>query len=135
MKILPSITPSLTQSPYQHYNSHTYGVSLDNKRIEKHVDGLDAVKQSIVKILSTERGGSLLYSCDYGREFDQLIGKDFEYVETELPRLIREALLLDDRISKVDNFEITQSEPDAINASFTVHTSEGNLTMNVEVNT
>lgn len=48
------------------------------------------------------------------------------YKKMEIPRLIEEALLYDDRILAVTNFEIEKKD-DAFTVSFTVETDEGML--------
>ena len=47
----------------------------------------------------------MIYSFDYGSELITMLGQSNELVQTEGKRLIREALLADDRIYSVDNFK------------------------------
>ena len=48
----------------------------------------------------------IIYSSDYGVELADLFGKPMPYVIPEIPRRIEEALLVDDRINKVDGFDL-----------------------------
>lgn len=62
------------------------------------------MKQTIYCILNTERFEHLIYSWNYGIELKNLIGESSTYVVPELQRVITEALLQDDRIEEVNNF-------------------------------
>ncbi|ATO52074.1 DUF2634 domain-containing protein [Brevibacillus laterosporus] len=85
--------------------SKTYKLDLVNKRIVGFVDGLDAVKQAVFKILSTIRFEYLIYSHDYGFESQSM--EDEAIFRSEIQRCVREALLQDDRILDVTDFKIT----------------------------
>jgi len=82
--------------------SKTY--KIENNKIVGFCDDIEAIKQTIYCILSTERYDYLIYSWNYGVEFKNLIGKSKDFVMTELKRLIKEALIQDDRIEDVNNF-------------------------------
>ncbi|MEV3700165.1 DUF2634 domain-containing protein [Paenibacillus larvae] len=99
--------------------SLTYDVNLKEKRITGRVDGLEAIRQAVHKILHTERYEHLIYSPDYGSELTGLIGQAPLYVQSELKRRISEALLQDDRIEEVGEFRFSASE-DRVLISFTV---------------
>src|SRR5690606_29056146 len=86
--------------------SLTYGIDFEKGRIIGMIDGLEAVKQAVFLILRTERYRYLIYSTDYGSELEGLIGRDSLFVQSELKRRIREALMQDDRIEDVTNFNI-----------------------------
>ncbi|WPS88623.1 DUF2634 domain-containing protein [Brevibacillus halotolerans] len=85
--------------------SKTYKLDFVNKRIVGFVDGLDAVKQAVFKILSTIRFEYLIYSHDYGFESPSM--EDEAIFRSEVQRCVREALLQDDRILDVTDFKIT----------------------------
>lgn len=80
-------------------------MNLDTGSIRGYTDGLDAMKQAIFKILQTERYQYIMYSWNYGIETLDLYGEPISYVCPELERRITEALLWDERIESVDNFE------------------------------
>lgn len=84
--------------------SKTYALSSD--RVEGKVDGKAAMLQAIDLMLSTERWRHLIYSGDYGMELEELFGKSRPYVAADLERRITEALLEDDRITSVEDFQI-----------------------------
>lgn len=111
--------------------SRTYKIVGD--RIQGYTDGLEALKQAIYKVLSTERYEYPIYSFNYGIELESLIGKDPIYVQVELKRRIRECLLKDDRITEVDNFQF-EVHGDEIKCTFDVHSIYGDLTVSRVVN-
>lgn len=95
----------------------------DNKIVGM-VDSKEAIKQSIEIMLGVSRYEHLIYSWDYGQELNTLFGKDKSYIEIEAPRLIKECLLQDDRISSVDNFNFLQVD-DGLLLKFEVMTING----------
>lgn len=104
----------------------TYYLNIENNTITGFCDGIEAIKQAIYKILNTERFDYLIYSWNYGIEFKNLIGEPKTYVIPELERVITEALLQDDRIEEVTNFEFI-SEKNIVNVKFKVITKLGNI--------
>lgn len=87
--------------------SKTYKLDLDTKRIVGKVDELEAVNQFIRKALLTPRFKCLVYDTQYGSEIRELTITDAtpELIESEMPRLVEDALLYDSRILKVYDFE------------------------------
>ncbi|MGX4404125.1 DUF2634 domain-containing protein, partial [Clostridioides difficile] len=83
-------------------------------------------KQTIFLILNTERYQHLIYSWNYGVELNDLIGEPISYVIPELERRITEALIQDDRIENIDNFEF-QNIKGKVQCRFSVHTKYGNI--------
>ena len=113
--------------------SYTYNINRNTNRISGYIDDKDAIIQAIYVILQTERYESMIYNWYYGVEFDGLIGKQRDYVTSELQRVIREALTEDDRIIEVSDFEITYTEDSAL-IVFLVETNIGDITVEWEVN-
>ena len=104
--------------------SRTYRLVLDSMRVTGQTDGLEAIKQAIFKILSTERYQYEIYSWNYGVGLADLWGRPTTYVLPELKRRITEALTWDDRIETVTDFAF-DVQRDVIHMSFTVHTVAG----------
>lgn len=113
--------------------SRTYNINRNTNRISGYIDDKDAIIQAIYLILQTERYESMIYNWYYGVEFDGLIGKNKDYVTSELQRVIREALTEDDRITEVSDFDITYTEDSAL-IVFLVQTNIGDITIEWEVN-
>ena len=72
------------------------------EKIEGFVDELEALKQAIYKVLSTERYEYPIYGFSYGIAWKELIGAEQPFIRAEMKRMIEEALLEDDRILEVD---------------------------------
>ena len=113
--------------------SKTYYINRNTNRISGYIDDKDAIVQAIYLILSTERYESVIYNWYYGTEFDSLVGKDRDFVKSELKRRIAEAILEDDRILDVTDFNISFNK-DVANVVFLVETNVGDININWEVN-
>lgn len=105
--------------------SLTYRIDWKRGRIVGKTDGLEAVKQAVYKILHTDRFRHLIYTPDYGMEWDGLFGGNPVFVRAELKRRITEALLADDRIEDVQDFEM-EFGLDEVKVRFTVVSTYGN---------
>lgn len=113
--------------------SYTYNINRNTNRISGYIDNRDAIVQAIYLILQTERYESMIYNWYYGSELDGLIGKNRDYVTSEIKRNIREALLEDDRITEVTDFSISYSDDTAL-VRFLVQTIFGDIIIEWEVN-
>lgn len=110
--------------------TRTYSIDFANGKLGGYIDGIDAVRQAITKIMLTERFKNLIYSDEYASEHKALMmsgGNTDSLLEAEIPALIKEALLVDDRILDVDNFtlELNYGSKDAAKISFNVSTIYG----------
>lgn len=112
----------------------TYKMHMENNRIHGQVDGIEAMKQAIFKILKTERFQYPMYSWNYGIETNDLWGEPVTWVCPELERRISEAILWDTRCSGIDNFEFNLAEKGVVHVTFTVHTIFGDIAAEKEVN-
>lgn len=113
----------------QSYTDRTYKMS--DTQIAGFVDGMEALKQSIYKALSTEQYEYPIYSFQYGIAWKQLIGEDRSYVRAELRRMVEELLMRDDRIRSVDGFEFSFSG-DSCHCSFNVSSIYGDIRVTTE---
>lgn len=111
-----TITSSVEVQP-----SRTFELDLLNGQIGRYIDGEQAIQQFIRKAVFTARNRYLIYSDSYGSELSDLVSKNlpFSVLEIEIPRLIEDALVYDDRIASVGNFVLTQ-ESDKLFVSFVV---------------
>lgn len=114
----------------QSFGNHTYRLTKEN--IEGRVDGLEALKQSIHKVLATEQYEYPIYSFNYGVAWKELIGEERPYVRAEMKRMIQEALMQDDRIREVDGFKFAFSG-DTCQCTFNVSSIYGNMEIGKEV--
>lgn len=114
--------------------SKQHKMILDSNRIIATCDNLEAIKQTVFKILNTQRYAYIIYSWNYGIELDDLFGQPVRYVCPEIERRVQEALLQDDRITAVDNFVFTFPKRGVVAVTFTVHTILGDLNEEMVVN-
>ena len=133
--MIPGVNGILTEDlEVESLPSKNYMMHIDRNRISGFCDKQDAVKQAIYKILNTERYDYIIYSWNYGIELMDLFGMPVIYVIPELERRITEALIQDERIESVDDFEFDSSEKRTVKASFTVHTIFGDVQTEKVVN-
>lgn len=110
----------------------TYKVDFKNRRILGTTDDYEALFQHIVKTLNTERYKYSTYTRNYGTELLKLIGKDFDYVSSEVERIIQEALQ-DERILSITEYEINQENVDSMSITFLVNSIYGDMSFKKEV--
>lgn len=109
----------------------TYRMDWEQKRISGRVDGLEAVKQAALKVLQTSRYEHLIYSPDYGTEWNLVLGQDRLLARPELRRLVSEALLQDERIQELRDVEIVWNG-DTVSFSCTAVTIYGDMELRKE---
>ena len=106
---------------------------VENGRMRGKVDEKQAMVQAVNKILETERLVYPIYSDQYGNDLNDLIGKDMGYAKVEAERMIKEALLADDRVVDVDIDEATEVSRDTLGIKGTCVTVYGNIGLDSEV--
>ncbi len=112
--------------------SKTYAIDFDKKRIAGERDGISALKDTIFKILNTERYVYDIYDWNYGIEFSDIIGMDRKLAVTEIELRIKDALLVDKRIESVSDFVFIEGR-NSMEVSFTVKSVLGNFSIRKEV--
>lgn len=112
--------------------SKTFFIDFEKKKIVGMVDDKKAIEQSIYLALKTERYNYLIFSWNYGEEIHKLVGKSKDLARAELPRLLNECLLVDDRISSLEDIVITDIE-EGLHVSFTAVTIHGDIPIESEV--
>ena len=114
--------------------TYTYKMDLERGRVQNYADGITAMRQAIFKILQTERyRHKEVYSANYGVELADLFGMPTSYCVPEIERRIKEALLWDERITNVYNFEFSLAKRGVIAVKFNADTIFGNTTIETEV--
>ncbi len=115
--------------------SLTYRLDFERGRIIGLVDGLEAVEQYIQKELLTPRYLCPVYDDDQGSEVKEtaLLGEaSREFLESEMPRILDEALLNDERIISIDDHSFN-FEGDSATVSVQVSTIYGQTEVTVDV--
>jgi len=117
------------------YNtSLTYQIKAADDRIKAYIDGIDAVRQAIYKILMTEKGKFQIYDENFGIQLSDLFGENIYYVESEIAVRIKNALLYDDRILRVFDFSFSYpKEKGVLSVRFFVSTVFGETDFDLEV--
>lgn len=91
--------------------SRTYEFNFDTGEFTgQMIDKKEALEQFVRKTLATPRFQYLIYDARYGEEVTQLVGEDVtsDFLASEIPRLVKEALIYDDRVADVSEFVITK---------------------------
>ena len=91
------------------------------------------ISESVRGTVDTERYVYPIYSWNYGIELVDLFGESVTYACPEITRRIEEALLQDERINSVDQFEFDTSKKHEVVCTFSVHTIFGDFQMEKEV--
>ena len=135
MALLPDTQGSELGSPLSQgtETSDTYKMAIEEERIKGRVKkDIEALEQAVYKALNTERYRFAIYSWNYGVELADLFGKPIPYCMAEIPRRITEALLVDDRITAVEDFELSHNDGDVL-CKFTVASIYGDISFSKEV--
>ncbi|AOZ89564.1 phage portal protein [Bacillus xiamenensis] len=110
--------------------SMTYRIDVENGRLTNEaISGIEAIRQFIYMTLRTERYAHPIYSHDIGTEIQELLTDTEatdEYKEMEIPRLLEEALIVDERIDHIEEIEVTKQN-DTFQVRLAVVTDEGTL--------
>lgn len=132
--MIPSTNSVLsTELKVERQPTKTYKFNIENNTINGFCDNLEAMTQVVYKILNTERYKNIMYSWNYGIELLDLFGEPINYAVSELKRRITEALVQDDRIQSVDNFEF-KTDRRTVYMTFVVHTIFGDIQSEKVVN-
>lgn len=131
--MIPSNRNLIVTQIGQNEVTRTYKVDFYNKRIIGTTDGQPAIEQAILKNFDTERFAYVIYSKNYGIELEKYIGKDYDFIRSDLQRAIEECLLVDARIYSINNLQFTQEGLDYMSITMDIETEQGVLTTTLEV--
>lgn len=132
MATLPTGGINIQNVTFESQPSLTWWRDPQTNRIVGQTDGQKAVKQAVEVMLSVERFRWQIYRPYFGVSWDGLIGNDPGYVAAELQRRIREAVMIDDRVTGISDYKYTVNG-DSLTASVTVNTVFGSINQTVEV--
>lgn len=136
MSILPSFLQELSDTKTTREDDsqvvkvpREYGIDFHTGQLTgKIVEGLEAIKVWIWLCMHTERFRHAIYSADYGTSLEQYIGHMLseEYINTDCESEISDALLINEYIESIEEFEVVRNS-DSLNISFRVVTKFGSL--------
>lgn len=112
-----------------------YGIDFRTGQLTgKIVEGLEAIKVWIWLCMHTERFRHAIYSADYGTSLEQYIGHMLseEYINTDCESEISDALLINEYIESIEDFEVVRNS-DSLNISFRVVTKFGSIEVDENV--
>lgn len=111
--------------------SLTWSIDKETNQIVGETEGLEAVRQAAEIILNVERFRWQIYQAFSGIQLENLIGQNAGYVGAEMQRRIRDALMVDDRITGISDFTYSM-RLNVLTASFTINTVYGDTTTEME---
>lgn len=113
--------------------SRTYRLNFSGAASTGMLNGLEAMKQAIFLILSSERYIYAIFSWNYGVELIKLSEEtDLALLQSKLQDSITEALMQDDRVLSVFDFNFERIDEKRLAVTFTVSTTEGDVPSEVE---
>lgn len=130
--MLPNVDNQALDFEEEQAKTQTFGFNRSEKYVYGKVDGLEALEQSIYLALHIEADQHIIYPYTYGIKKVDLIGKPNYYVAAVLPERIRDALVSDDRITDVSDFEF-ETNKNKLSVRFVVHTIYGDINEETEV--
>lgn len=117
----------LNLSVPEHKEPADYEIDFKTGRLTgRIITGLDAIKQWVQLVLSTDRYYFPQYTWNHGAELNTLIGKNYdeEYIQSEVRRMIKDALMVNKDIIDVEDIRHVM-EKDTLTVSFTINTIYG----------
>lgn len=142
MSILPSFLQELSDTKTVKEDDsqvvkvpREYGINFATGQLTgKIVEGLEAIKVWIWLCMHTERFRHAIYSADYGTSLEQYIGHMLseEYINTDCESEISDALLINEFIESIEDFEAVRNS-DSLNISFRVVTKFGSIEVDENV--
>lgn len=133
--MLPKNTVDLTADfTVKERPSGTFWLNREADTLAGRVDGREAVEQAIYIMLNVERYKHLIHSWSFGVELADLYGRPMGYVQSEIKRRVKEALIQDSRITGVEGFQFEPSGK-KLRVTFTVETIFGPVKAEKEVET
>lgn len=132
MAALPEFIGTDTELSMAEKPTNTFIIDWSSAQISGMDDGLAAMRQAVEIILQSERFRWQIYDSNFGSEFEDLPGEEYDYIVGEIPRRVREAFSVDKRILDADHFSFSRSG-DIMHVSFDVTTVFGVLREEVEI--
>ncbi|QLI77083.1 DUF2634 domain-containing protein [Bacillus pumilus] len=130
MALSPEEEIEETEEDEEVETSTTYRIDVESGRLTgETISGIEAIRQFVYMTLRTERYAHPIYSHDIGTEIQELLTDTEatdEYKEMEIPRLLEEALIVDERIDHIEEIEVTK-ENDSFHVKLAIVTDEGTL--------
>ena len=122
-----------TDITYVREPGYTHRLDTEKSVVAGFVDGKEAYRQAVYKLLNTERYDHVIYSTDYGVELRALIGMPIYYVVPEIERRVTEAVMQDDRTVSVSGFKFDTTKRGVVSVTFTATSIYGDVEIEKDV--
>ena len=132
MATLPEGVGFSTALQYTEKPTNTFLIDWESRQIAGMDAGLPAMRQAVEIILQNERFRWQIYSGNFGSELESLIGEEFDFIVSELPRRVRDAFSVDGRILSAENFTFVK-KGETLSCAFDVVTVFGSIREEVTV--
>lgn len=103
----------------------TYYINSKTGHLTSMIDNKESLIQAIYKALDTPKREHMIYDWLYGLDMEPFIGQDLDYVQTHIQKFIEDCLLMDDRITAIQNLSVALQDIDSCLTTFDVITVEG----------
>lgn len=133
MATLPEGVRLDTSFLYTEKPTNTFIIDWSSRQISGMDDGLAAMRQAVEIALQNERFRWQIYSSRFGCELENLVGEEYDYLVSEIPRRIQDALSTDSRILSVEDFVFLDNQNGTLTVSFHVVTVFGTVQAEVMV--
>lgn len=131
--MVPQFSFKVSELEEKEKSNLTYRLDLNKKRIYGRVDNYEAAKQAVIKLLLTERFENIIYTDAYGVELKRFIGRDIDFIKSDIERTITETILIDDRFIEVLSFVSEERDSSTLDIRFEVRTVYGDVRVDSEV--
>lgn len=117
------------------YPTKTYKVNFQTNQIEGYVEGIEALKQSFLLSINTQRFNNSAFTANYGMDWKDLIGLPDDYIVSEVLTRIQDMILADKRFLSVDLYDTNPFEinGNSIIINLIVKTEEGDFDASVSI--
>lgn len=114
--------------------TNTFLIDWSARQIAGTGTGLPAMRQAVEIILANERFRWQIYDSNFGVELEDLVGEEYDYIQSEIKRRIEEAFSVDNRILSVDNWAFSRGSSGTMTVTFSVQTVYGVIQQEVTIN-
>ncbi|MCI8661424.1 MAG: DUF2634 domain-containing protein [Lachnospiraceae bacterium] len=133
MAALPEGVGFDTSLQHEEKPTNTFIIDWSARQISGMDSGLEAMKQAVDIILQNERFEWQIYTANFGSELTELVGEEYDFIVSDLPRRIEDAFSVDKRITAVEDFVFSPSGTDHIICRFNVITVFGTFAKEVSL--
>lgn len=134
MATLPQNVGVSTEFHYRDQPTNTFLIDWSSRQIAGMDSGLSAMRQAVEIMLQNERFRWQIYDSNFGVELEDLVGEEYDYIQSEIKRRIEEAFSVDNRILSVDNWVFSRGSSGTMTVTFSVQTVYGVIQQEVTIN-